>query len=69
MTAEGSYGRIAVLRDGEHFVTRGQDRRLAIFAIAGGEPRPLAGAEPRDLPIVASADGEWFTCKATATSR
>ena len=43
VTAEGSYGRIAVLRDGEHFVTRGQDRRLAIFAIAGGEPQAARG--------------------------
>ena len=45
VTAEGVFGRIAVLPDGEHFVTRGTDRRLAVFAIGGGEPRPLAGAE------------------------
>ena len=60
VTAEGAYGRIAVLAGGETFVTRGVDRRLAVFSLAGGEPRPLAGAEPRDVPIVASADGEWL---------
>jgi hypothetical protein len=41
-------------------VTRGVDRRLALFSIAGGEPTPLAGAQGRDLPIVASADREWL---------
>ena len=50
VTPEGVFGRIAVLPDGEHFVTRGIDRRLAVFSIAGGEPRALAGAEPRDRP-------------------
>ena len=59
VTAEGSYGRLAVL-SGEQFVTRGQDRRLAVFSIGGGEPKPLVGAEPLDLPVVASADGEWL---------
>ena len=60
VTAEGEFGRLAILADGERFVTRGKDRRLAIFRIAGGPPQPLAGAEARDLPIVASADGQWL---------
>jgi len=60
VTAEGAYGRIVVMADGESFVTRGLDRKLAVFQIAGGEPRPLAGALPRDLPIVASGDGQWL---------
>jgi hypothetical protein len=60
VTADGVFGRLAVLPDGEHFVTRGIDRRLAMFAIGGGAPRPLAGAEGRDVPIVVSADGEWL---------
>ena len=59
VTAEGEFGRLAVLPDGEHFVTRNAERRLAVFALGGGAPRPLAGAEGPDLPIVASADGEW----------
>jgi hypothetical protein len=56
----GAYGRLAVLPDGKRFVTRGVQRRLAIFSISGGEPIPLAGAEPRDVPIVASPDGDWL---------
>jgi hypothetical protein len=48
------------MADGESFVTRGLDRKLAVFQIGGGEPRPLAGALPRDLPIVASGDDQWL---------
>ena len=46
--------------DGKAFVTRGTDRRLAIVTIDGADVRPLAGAEPGDLPIVSSADGRWL---------
>ena len=60
VTAEGAYGRLAVLADGEQFVTRGQDRRLAHVLDRRRRAEPLAGAEPTDLPIVASADGEWL---------
>jgi eukaryotic-like serine/threonine-protein kinase len=60
VTEEGAYGRLAVLPDGERFVTRGTDRRLATFALGGGAPRPVAGAEGRDLPIAASPDGQWL---------
>ena len=60
VTPEGSYGRIAVLSDGQSFVTRNEKRQLAVFSLNGAESRALAGAEPRDLPIVASADGEWL---------
>ena len=49
-----------MLADGGQFVTRGQDRGLEVFSIAGGEPTPLAGAEGSDRPIVASADSEWL---------
>ena len=60
ITPEGVFGRLAVLPDGQHFVTRGLDRRLALFSLDGGAPRPIAGAEGRDLPIVVSPDGEWL---------
>jgi hypothetical protein len=60
VTPEGVFGRLAVLPDGERFVTRGTDRRLAVFAIAGGPGQPVAGALGRDLPIVVSPDGEWL---------
>ncbi len=60
ITPEGVFGRIAIMPDGKAFVTRGTDRRLAIVTIDGADVRPLAGAEPGDLPIVSSADGRWL---------
>jgi Tol biopolymer transport system component len=57
ITPEGVYGRITVLPDGRRFVTRGLDRRLAVFPLDGGAGQPLAGAEASDLPIIASPDG------------
>jgi Tol biopolymer transport system component len=57
ITPEGVFGRIAILPDGKRFVTRGLDRRLAVFSLDGGESQPLTTAEPPDLPIVASSDG------------
>ncbi len=57
ITPEGVFGRIAILPDGKRFVTRGLDRRLALFSLDGAKSQPLAGAEPPDLPIVASVDG------------
>jgi hypothetical protein len=57
ITPEGVFGRIAVLPDGQRFVTRGLDRKLALFSLDGGEGKPIAGAAPRDLPIIVSPDG------------
>ena len=57
---EGVFGRLAVLPDGKSFVTRGLDRRLARFSLQTGEGVRVRGAEPRDLPIVCSADGAWL---------
>jgi eukaryotic-like serine/threonine-protein kinase len=57
VTPEGAYGRIAILPDGKRFVTRGIDRKLAIFSLDGRPSHPLAGSEGPDLPIIASPDG------------
>jgi serine/threonine protein kinase/Tol biopolymer transport system component len=57
VTPEGVFGRLAILPDGNRFVTRGLDRRLAIYSIDGGAGQPIRGAEPSDLPIVVSPDG------------
>jgi eukaryotic-like serine/threonine-protein kinase len=57
VTPEGAFGRIAVLPDGKRFVTRGTDRKLAIFSLDGGQSQPLASAEGPDLPIIANPDG------------
>ena len=66
VSREGEFGRLVILPDGQRFITRGIDRRLALFAIDGSvEPRRLQGTEPRDLPIVVSADGEWLFVQAS----
>jgi Tol biopolymer transport system component len=57
VTPEGAFGRIAVLPDGKRFVTRGTDRRLAIFSLDGSSSQPLAGALVADLPIIATPNG------------
>jgi hypothetical protein len=61
VSREGEYGRLVVLPDGKRFITRGLDRRLAVFAIDGdADPRRLEGTEGGDLPIVVSPDGAWL---------
>jgi serine/threonine protein kinase/Tol biopolymer transport system component len=60
VTPEGAFGRIAVLQGGEAFVTRDVDRRLAVFSLQGAEPHRLEGAQPLDLPVVGSDDGDWL---------
>ena len=64
ITPEGVFGRLAVMPDGNAFVTRGTDRRLAIVTLDGADARPLAGAKPGDLPIVCGADGRWLYVQA-----
>jgi len=60
VTPSGVYGRLAVVPDGDEFITRGIDRHLAVFSIAGNQLRQLAGALPDDRPIVVSADRQWL---------
>jgi Tol biopolymer transport system component len=55
ITPEGVFGRLAMLPDGKRFVTRGLDRRLAIYSLDGGG-QPIRGADADDLPILVSAD-------------
>ncbi len=44
--------------DGRSIVARGPDGRLALFPVEpGGEPRPVPGLEPEDIPIRWTADG------------
>ena len=60
VTPEGVFGRLAVLPDGKRFVTRGLDRRLAIYSLDGGGGQPIRGADAGDLPILVSADGSML---------
>jgi Tol biopolymer transport system component len=43
--------------DGKSVVATGPDRRLAIYPIEPGEPRPLPGQDPLDVPLRWTPDG------------
>ena len=42
--------------DGKLFTAIGPDHKAAIYPVEGGEPRPIPGLEPWDVPIRWSAD-------------
>src|SRR5262249_25586050 len=43
--------------DGKSIVATGADRRLAIYSIEPGEPRPIPGVEAEDTPLRWTSDG------------
>jgi len=47
----------AISPDGRFVAARGPDSRIAIYPVEGGAPRPLAGAQAREVPIIWSGDG------------
>jgi dipeptidyl aminopeptidase/acylaminoacyl peptidase len=46
----------AVARDGSFVVGVGPDQKGYVFPVAGGDPRPVNGMEPGDIPIVCNED-------------
>ena len=48
---------MAVSPDGRFVAASGPDSKIAIYPVDGGAPRPLAGAEAVENPILWSADG------------
>ncbi len=46
----------AVSPDGKSIVAWGTDRRISLYSISGGEPRPVPGMERDDVPICWTAD-------------
>src|SRR5262249_45819815 len=58
ISAEGlPPGYVAVSPDGRFVAARAPDWKIAIYPIDGGSSRPLPGGEPRENPILWSADG------------
>ncbi len=47
----------AVSPDGRFAAATGPDRRIAIYPIEPGEPRPVPGLDPDDVPVRWTADG------------
>jgi Tol biopolymer transport system component len=56
-TPEGLSSGNAFSPDGKLFAALGPDQRPYIYPIAGGDPRPIPGLEPGDVPIQWSTDG------------
>ncbi len=44
--------------DGKSFTATGPDRRIAIYPVEPGEPRPVRGIEPDDIVLRWSSDGK-----------
>ncbi|HEY3124113.1 MAG TPA: protein kinase [Thermoanaerobaculia bacterium] len=47
----------AISPDGKFAAVSGPDRRLYLYPIAGGEPTPIPGLDPADIPSGWTADG------------
>ncbi len=43
--------------DGKFIAARGPDRKTYLFAVEGGEPKPVAGVQPDEFPTSWSSDG------------
>jgi len=50
-------GLLAVSPDGRFVAAQGPDSKIAIYPVDAGAPRPLAGSEAGESPILWSADG------------
>ena len=50
-------GPLSISPDGRFVAAQGPDSKIAIYPIDGGAPRPLAGSEAGESPILWSADG------------
>ncbi len=60
LTPEGYSGIGISAPDGKWTIVRGPDRRRYLYPIAGGEPTPIPGVEPRDGIDQRSADGRYL---------
>jgi Tol biopolymer transport system component/predicted Ser/Thr protein kinase len=58
ITPEGvSFVFHAVSPDGKSIVATGTDRRIDLYPVEPGEPRPIPGTEPEDIPLRWTPDG------------
>jgi eukaryotic-like serine/threonine-protein kinase len=57
ISPEGVNPVVVISPKGDFAVTVGPDHKLYLYPIAGGEPVPVAGAEPDEAPTGWSADG------------
>jgi Tol biopolymer transport system component len=61
-------GSLSISPDGRFVAAQGLDSKIAIYPVDGGAPRPLAGSETGESPILWSADGgSLFAYRASDT--
>ncbi len=59
MTPEGYLGGL-VSPDGKWITVRGPDRKRYLYPLAGGEPKPIPGLDPRDATLQFSPDSRFL---------
>jgi eukaryotic-like serine/threonine-protein kinase len=73
ITPEGmggfGFGAHTVSPDGSWVVARGPDGAIALWPLAGGDPRPVAGLLPTEFPVRWSADGKYLYTALPAEGR
>jgi Tol biopolymer transport system component len=57
ISPEGVGPRFVITRDGSVIAGIGVDHKVYLYSINGGEPRPVPGVEPDEVPTAWSADG------------
>src|SRR6185295_3961239 len=57
LTPEGVTGGAALSPDGQRVVFNDAEHRAVIYPVDGGQPQPIPGLSPGDMPIQWSADG------------
>jgi hypothetical protein len=57
ITPEGAGAAWAVAPDGTRVAASDADRRLLLYSVDGGDPRPIPGAQPGDVPVRFTPDG------------
>ena len=59
LSPEGYVGGL-VSPDGQWTTVRGPDRKRYLYPLAGGEPKPIPGLDPRDATLQFSPDGRFL---------
>jgi Tol biopolymer transport system component len=65
ITPEGVFARNNTVSPDGQFVVASTDVESKIYPVAGGEPRPVLGMEPDEIPIRWSADGRSLYVRST----
>jgi len=60
VTPEGTGPDWAISPDGTRVAALDADRRLLLYSVDGGDPRPVRGSEVSDAPIRFAPDGRWL---------